>query len=102
MMKVGEAIRLLRTSAGLRQAELADRIGVSANYISLVENGKRDPSMSFLRSVTQEFGMPLGLLFLDMGESKKPRSPEEQALLLRIKDLMFEIVQRQMDARAEG
>lgn len=99
---MGEAIRLLRTSAGLRQAELADRLSVSANYISLVENGKRDPSMSFLRSVTLEFGVPLGLLFLDIGESGEPRSREEQALLLRIKDLMFEIVKRRMEARAEG
>lgn len=36
-----ERLRLAREAAGLNQSELAERIGVTRNVISLVESGKQ-------------------------------------------------------------
>jgi transcriptional regulator with XRE-family HTH domain len=90
-MEVGTTVRFLRLSAGLKQSDLAARLGVSPNYISLIENNKRDPSLSFLRDLSDEFGVPLGLLFLDIEVDRSKTSGEERALVMRIKDLILEI-----------
>jgi transcriptional regulator with XRE-family HTH domain len=63
-MNLGQATKLIRTASGLRQNELAKRLHVTSNYISMVENGKREPSVSFLRELARVFGVPIGLFFL--------------------------------------
>lgn len=45
---VGVAIRVFRQEAGLSQDELADRMDLSTPYISMLESGKRYPSIEML------------------------------------------------------
>jgi len=45
---VGIAIRAFRQQAGLSQDELADRMDISTPYISMLESGKRYPSIEML------------------------------------------------------
>ena len=92
-MSVGRAAKFARVAAGIKQKDLADRMDVSPNYLSLVENNKREPSIAFLRNIASELTIPLGLLFLDVDSDLSEASPEERALLLRIQDLIFQIQQ---------
>lgn len=62
-MTVGESIRSLRGAAGLMQRELAERVGISASMLSLVEAGKREPTIALLRSIGRALGIPTGVLF---------------------------------------
>lgn len=41
MESFGTRLRVLRSAAGLTQAQLADRIGVSSTYISALESGRK-------------------------------------------------------------
>jgi len=61
---LGQSIKLMRSSAGVRQHQLAERLGVSTNYISLLESGRREPSLSLLRKLGKELDVPVGVLFL--------------------------------------
>lgn len=74
-MKLGTAIKLIRTSSGLKQKEIAERLGVTSNYISLVESGNREPSVSLLKRLARVLGVPVGLFFLweedDLAASRK-------------------------------
>lgn len=45
---VGTTIRDFRQKAGLSQDDLADRMDVSAPYISMLESGRRYPSIEML------------------------------------------------------
>jgi transcriptional regulator with XRE-family HTH domain len=103
-MSVGTTIKFLRIAAQLKQKDLADRLNVSTNYLSLIENDKREPSMSFLRSLASEMGIPLGLVFLEVDSNMSQASPEERALLVRIKDLVFQIehIRLQNEALSDG
>lgn len=92
-MSVGRAVKFARVAAGIKQKDLADRLDITPNYLSLVENDKRDPSISFLRNLASEVGIPLGLLFHNFNGDSSEASPEEKALLLRIQDLIFQIQQ---------
>jgi transcriptional regulator with XRE-family HTH domain len=62
-MTVGEAIKSLRAAAGIMQRELADRVGISASMLSLVEAGKREPSISVLRGIGRALEVPTSVLF---------------------------------------
>jgi transcriptional regulator with XRE-family HTH domain len=92
-MSVGKAVKFARVAAGIKQKDLAVRLDVSPSYLSLVENDKREPSISFLRNLADEMSIPLGLLFVNVDSDVSEVSPEERALLLRIQDLVFQIQQ---------
>lgn len=48
-------IALLRTQAGLSQAALASRIGVSASAVGMYEQGRREPSNDLLIALAKTF-----------------------------------------------
>ncbi|MBN2272392.1 MAG: helix-turn-helix transcriptional regulator [Sedimentisphaerales bacterium] len=66
-MHAGQIIRLIRTLDGVAQGELAQRLGISRAYLSQVENGRREPSFAFLKTLSKEMRVPLPLLVLGDG-----------------------------------
>jgi transcriptional regulator with XRE-family HTH domain len=62
-MKVGECLKSLRLAAGLLQRELAEKLGISDSMLSLIEAGKRDPSVRLLKRVSSALEVPSGILF---------------------------------------
>jgi len=96
-MTLGNAIKLIRTAKGAKQRDLAKELGVSPNYISLVENGKREPSISLLRALANELDVPVGMFFL---WQETPLSKLNQKDRLReLRDLMIQI--QAMSIRAQ-
>lgn len=81
----------MRINSGLKQKELADRLGVTTNYLSLIENDKREPSFAFLKSLAKEIKVPVGVLLFDIDEDTDSLSMEERQIFLKIKDLIWEI-----------
>jgi transcriptional regulator with XRE-family HTH domain len=63
-MDLARAIKLIRTASGMKQKEIAVKVGVTPNYLSLVENGKREPSISFLKRLAAVLGISVSLFFL--------------------------------------
>lgn len=62
-MNIGHAIKLCRQQRKLTQTELADRVGVSTSYVSLLERGHRDdPSISSLEKIAKGLDIPITLL----------------------------------------
>jgi transcriptional regulator with XRE-family HTH domain len=62
-MNLGKSIHTCRVKRGLSQAELARRAGCSVSYLSMLENSKRDPTMSVVQSIATGLGVPLEILF---------------------------------------
>lgn len=56
---VGSAIRARRLQRGLRLRDVAERAGISAQYLSEVERGRKDPSSEMLESICGALGMDL-------------------------------------------
>jgi transcriptional regulator with XRE-family HTH domain len=59
---VGRNVRRLRTTAGLSQAELAERMGVDRAYVSGLELGQRNPTIVTLWHITKALGVKLQAL----------------------------------------
>jgi transcriptional regulator with XRE-family HTH domain len=59
---MGRALRKLRTAKGLSQAALAERVGLSREYINKIEAGKYDPPLSTINALAKALGVKVGRL----------------------------------------
>ena len=59
-----KAFRVIRAAFGLQQAELAERIGISASQLCLIEKGKRQPSLRVIGRLASAMGIPTPLVTL--------------------------------------
>ena len=80
-------IRQVRMNANLSQTEFAERINLSKNFISLVENGGREPSDRTIRDICREFGVNETCLRTGVGDPFLP-SVREQEIAALTKTLM--------------
>ena len=64
LLKIGKRVRNLRTDRGWSQEELADRSGVNRSYMSKVELGKSDVSLSVLHKIARTLGISLAELLM--------------------------------------
>jgi transcriptional regulator with XRE-family HTH domain len=62
--RLGRRLRELRMSAGLSQEQLGAAAGLTAKYISLVENGHVNASVGVLHAIAEKaLKMPLATVF---------------------------------------
>jgi transcriptional regulator with XRE-family HTH domain len=99
---VGRNIRAARTAKGLTQWQLAERSGLSADFIGKAERGTTSPSIESLDQIAKALELPLRELFPGEGASDaspglliellhlcRGRAQEDIALLLGIARLLF-------------
>lgn len=60
----GKAFRIVRAALGLSQAQLAERMPITASQLSLIEAGKRQPSVRAIDALGQAGGVPTPLITL--------------------------------------
>jgi putative transcriptional regulator len=66
---VNNRLRVLRAEAGLSQADLADRLGVSRQTVNAVETGKYDPSLPLAFKIAALFELPIEGIFSPNGDA---------------------------------
>lgn len=57
--QIGESIAARRQEKGWTQPQLAEKTGLTRNYISLLENGDREPSLAALKTFAKVLRMKL-------------------------------------------
>jgi transcriptional regulator with XRE-family HTH domain len=60
--KFGAKIRELRSRKGWSQVEMADLLAINRGYLSELETGKRDPSLTVLKILADGFSISLSKL----------------------------------------
>lgn len=58
-------LRNARRKRGLTQSELAQLVGVTTNYISLIEKGKKNPSTKTLKKLALALDVPVSSFLED-------------------------------------
>lgn len=71
---VGAGIRRVRQEQGFTQAFLADRAGLSPNYVARLERGELGPSLFVASRICDALGVPLEVLLgvPSAASTKKP------------------------------
>ena len=62
-MNIGDAIRDAREAAGMTQAELAERAGVSRCYIAMLERGTKVCPIPTGMDIARALGIPFAALY---------------------------------------
>ena len=71
-----ERIKEIRKKSGLSQTEFAERIGLTKNYISLLETGVRVPSERTIGDVCREFNVNREWLVSGIGDMRAPEKTD--------------------------
>jgi transcriptional regulator with XRE-family HTH domain len=64
-VELGHRLKLFRVAADLKQLEVADKLGVTKNYVYMVESGRRSPSQEYLRNFAKLVGISMSVIFLE-------------------------------------
>lgn len=86
-MNYAKGLRRARERAHLSQRKLASKAGLDASYITMLEGGKRKPSIESVEKLAEALEMPSSLLFLLCAEKADLRGIQPG----RVKDL-FELL----------
>jgi transcriptional regulator with XRE-family HTH domain len=78
-ISLGAQIRDLREARRMRLAELAQAIGKSIGYVSQIERGRSEVSISTLKSISDALGVSIGWFF----QGYDPREPSEHGYVVR-------------------
>jgi transcriptional regulator with XRE-family HTH domain len=92
-MNYGKGLKIVRSLAGLQQRELARIAGIDPSHISLIESGKRQPSLGTLEKLTLALGIPHHLLVLISADSKELATTDPKALERAVQSLVKLVVQ---------
>ncbi len=51
--KLGENLKKIRINKNITQTELAEKLGVDKSFVSNLENGKNNPTLSTISNIAQ-------------------------------------------------
>jgi len=88
----GEGLRLLRVYKDLKVKDLAERLAISANYLSEIEKGKKVPSIEIVEKYAKAFGTsPAMILFF--ADMEAPKSLAKVKIKSFIRSQVFKFLQ---------
>jgi transcriptional regulator with XRE-family HTH domain len=106
MNDYAKAFRVIRAAFGLKQSELAARMPVTASQLSLIEAGKRQPSLRVVDALAAAVGIPGALItLLATPSADVSTKPDEEIsdlarALLRLLVSAKESPQRSLDLKS--
>ena len=74
---LGQALRKLRTERGWSQAELALRVDMDRNYLSLIELGRSSPSVRMLMRLCAALDVQAADLLDDVERRVQAQTPRQ-------------------------
>ena len=79
---IGKRLRTARETIGISQEELASRAEINTSYLSQIERGLKEPSLSVLSRLAEGVNMTVTDLFTGRKKSVQTRQQEEIARLV--------------------
>lgn len=79
--KMGKKIRNLRKSSNQSLADLAEKIGKTSSYLSQIERGLAEPSLSALRQVSDALNTPIFYFLVDEKEYNTVVRKDERKMI---------------------
>jgi transcriptional regulator with XRE-family HTH domain len=93
-MNYSKAIRVARSLADLSQRQLADRAEIDRSYLSLIESGKRQPTIETIEKIAQALKMPFHLLSLlgsEADDVQNANPAQIESLSLALTKLLMQV-----------
>lgn len=68
----------IRKSAEMTQEQFAQKMGISKNYVNLIENGKKQPGDRLISDICMEFDVNENWLRTGTGKKRKEIDPDDR------------------------
>jgi transcriptional regulator with XRE-family HTH domain len=81
---------------------MAERLGISQNYLSLLENNRAEPSLGLIRRISDEFDVPASFLLWEENAQSEGADSEVAERLQRLRDLIHELQQLRISRNTHG
>ncbi len=82
---VGDWVKTARKRQGLSQETLCEKTGLSSNYISLIERGQKQVTLTTLETIAEALEIDLASIFTDYEfKEKNPELEKEVAAFLEL------------------
>lgn len=88
MNKIGQQIKLYRKKKGYTLDDLSERCGLSTSYLSLLERGKNNPTISTVQGICTALDVSMSDLFSDIEKNRFIIREDERELLFSEKDTL--------------
>lgn len=60
--KLGKNLKRIRTAKGITQGDIVRKLGLGRGFISNIENGKANPTLSTITKIAKAIGVSVGEL----------------------------------------
>lgn len=92
---INEALRLIRVFHDLKQAEAAEKLGLSQSYISELERGSKSPTLEVIEKYAAAFDLPASsILYFSENLDESNRSKATHFVAGKILSLLQFLEQR--------
>jgi len=91
-MKLGQILKLIRTKRNISQKEMADILGISQNYLSLIEGNKKEPSTEKICDFAASLGMSKDALIFASTNIPYELNHDEQAAFLKLQSNLLKLL----------
>ncbi|MCZ7646210.1 MAG: helix-turn-helix domain-containing protein [Planctomycetota bacterium] len=88
MVDLGTTIRIIRQANGLKLTELAKASGLSVPFLSLVEHGRKQLSLSALRKVAVALDVPPEVLVVLAEQNVETKGLTNKRIKQAVEDLI--------------
>ena len=82
-----DRISQIRKQAGINQTDFAEKLSLTKNYISLIENGNRIPSDRTITDICREFNVNEVWLRTGEGEPYQEETRQEQIMKFAVQTI---------------
>ena len=106
-MSYARAIKIIRTVSGLSQTALAERLSIGTSQLSLIEAGKRQPSLKVIHEISDVLNVPPHLITLLASGAKSLKNGVEAKNVEELATALLQVLsiagaQETLTAESEG
>ena len=93
--KIGILTKRLRSARGLSQEQFCAQCGIDQHYISNIENGQRNLSITFIEKIAAFFNLSLSQFFSEVDKDTDNHIQEQVNTAVSVKDRFVAYMKRQ-------
>lgn len=91
VMEIGHALKVCRSARNISLDELAERVSLSQSYLSMIESGKRLPTLPSIEKIAKGLEIPLPIV-LFLAAEKDELSGLDEETIRRLSDAALAVV----------
>ena len=96
---IGDVLKRTRAIYGYKATEMSSQLGISASYLSEIENNKKQPSLELLKKYSDIYGIKLSSLIL-LSENIEDAEKEGKGVAI-IRKMMLHLIQGMSDSAGD-